>query len=315
MKLLYSFFQIKLILFGFLIIISNNGFALENQIIITEDKQLEYAESLFNEKDFETAMVEFKRFLHFFPGSRQKEHAQFKIGVCLFKLEKFHKAQKLFNEIIINGNENNITKEAYFFQSKAFMKTGNPGYAQIVLQNYLKLVKDKETKDRIYFNLAQIHLEDARNGKSTSLALARDYLLKISSPDAYKYNKNQYLDLILKAELAHRKDPLMSGIFSIIPGAGFLYCERYRDALVTFLFNTGLMYAAYTAFDNGNNALGGVLAFVETGFYTGNIYGSISSAHKYNRAQINRILNRKFSIDSKFNVKKKEYELSFNFEF
>jgi hypothetical protein len=80
-----------------------------------------------------------------------------------------------------------------------------------------------------------------------------------------------------------RKNPKIAGALSIIPGAGFLYCERYRDALVSFLLNSALIIASYKSFQNDNPYFGGAIAFFETGFYTGNIYGSISSVHKYNK--------------------------------
>ncbi|MCD4675348.1 MAG: tetratricopeptide repeat protein, partial [Desulfobacula sp.] len=182
MKFRYSYI---LILF---ITLSQNSFAMEKQIVITSDLQYGYAQKLFGTKDFETAIIEFKRFIHFFPESERVEQARFNIGVCLFNLKKFHGAARAFNEIIINGKENNITKQACFFQSKAFINTGNTGYAQIVLQNYLKLAEDRETKDRIYFNLAKIHLADVRKGKAGSLVLAREYLLKISKSGAIKYH-------------------------------------------------------------------------------------------------------------------------------
>ncbi len=315
MKILPSFFLILFIVLGFIFIKSHNGFAQESQIIINKDLQFDYAEKLFSEKDYETAMVEFKRFVHFFPDNPQKEQAHFKIGVCLFKLKKFHEAAKNFNKIIRSDKENVFTKEAYFLQSKSFMNIGNTGYAQIVLQNYLKLNTDRETKDRIYFNIAQIHMQDFKNGKSDSLALAKNYLSKISRLNADKYDTDQYLDLILKAELTPKKNPGLAGAFAIIPGGGFLYCERYHDAFVTFLLNIGLMYASYTAFDNDNKALSSVIAFVETGFYTGNIYGSISSVHKYNQAQIIEIFNKKITIDSKLDPPKKGIGLSFNYGF
>jgi len=288
---------------------------MDQQLVITSGMQYEYALKLFNEKDYETAIVEFKRFIHFFPDDEHKDLVEFNIGVCLFNLKKFHDAARAFNEIIINGKENNMTKEAFFFQSKAFMSLGNTGYAQIVLQNYLKLADDLETKDRIYLNLAKIHLTEARNGRPDSLNLAREYLSKISNSGVSKYNTDQYLDLIIKVENAPKKNPTAAGFFAIIPGGGFLYCERYHDALVTFLLNAGLMYAAYEAYDHDNKALAGVIGFVEVGFYTGNIYGSISSAHKYNQAQKMKILNQDFSISSRFDMEKKGYELSFNYEF
>ncbi|MCK5836211.1 MAG: hypothetical protein KAH09_03005 [Desulfobacula sp.] len=284
-------------------------------MIITSDMQFEYAEKLFAEKDYETAMVEYKRFVHFFPDSPLTDQARFKIGVCLFNLKKFNQAARVFNGIIMDDKENEITKESFFYQSRAFMEMGNTGYAQIVLQNYLKLANDDKTRDRIYFTLARIHLTDLRNGNSDSLALARDSLSKISGPGAEIYNIDQYMDLIVKAERAPKKNPKLAGALAIIPGAGFFYCGRYRDAFTTFLLNVGLMYAAYTAFDNDNKALAGVIGFVETGFYSGNIYGSISSAHKYNRAQTLTILNKEFSIIPRINPKEKNYGISFIYGF
>ena len=44
-----------------------------------------------------------------------------------------------------------------------------------------------------------------------------------------------------------------------------------------------MIWAAYESFSNELYALGSVITFVEIGFYSGNIYGSVASAHKYNR--------------------------------
>ena len=195
------------------------------------------------------------------------------------------------------------------------MNIGNTGYAQIVLQNYLKMVDDIETKDRIYFNLGKIHLTEARKGKPESLSLSKEYFSKISESGKIIFPTDQYIDLIIKAEQAPQKNPALAGIFSIIPGGGFLYCERYHDAVITFLLNAGLMVAAWEAFDNDNKALAGVITFVETGFYSGNIYGAISSAHKYNRAQTIHILNKEFSITSRINLEQKGYEVSLDYPF
>ncbi|MCP4673512.1 MAG: hypothetical protein GY857_19670, partial [Desulfobacula sp.] len=286
-----SRFLYIVLIFSFFACISNTSFAQsvhntkqniigkhesDKQLIITAGVQYEYANELFNAHDYGTAIVEFKRFIHFFPQNSQREQAEFNIAVCLFNLKKYHHAARAFNEIIIKGRENNITKQSIFFQSQAFLNLGNIGYAQIVLQNYLKLVDDTEdieTKDRIYFNLAQIYLSLAKKNKPSKvgelsqpspLAMARKYLLKISKSNADKYRTKQYLDLVLRAEYAPKKNPATAGLFAIVPGAGFLYCERYHDAFITFLLNAGLMAAAFEAWDD-NKALAGVIGFVETG--------------------------------------------------
>jgi hypothetical protein len=54
--------------------------------------------------------------------------------------------------------------------------------------------------------------------------------------------------------------------------------------------NGAMIYAAYEAFDNDLYALGGIITLFELGFYSGNIYSAVSSAHKYNRNERNRFL-------------------------
>ncbi len=277
--------------------------------------QLEYADTLFKDKDYDAAIIEYKRFAHFFQESELLGRVKFKIAVCLFEQKKYMDAAKAFNDIIMENFENQDTCEAYFYQAKAFMNAGNMGYAEIVLQNFLKLTDELKTKDRIYSELAKLYLLQAREFKPGSLGLAKEYLSKISPSGANAYDIEKTMDLIFAAEKAPRKNPIAAGIYSIIPGGGFLYCERYQDALVTFLLNAGLMLAAYEAYDKDNKALAGVIGFVETGFYMGNIYGSVSSVHKYNQAGILKVLNRDITFAPKIDPEGKGLAMSFNFDF
>jgi tetratricopeptide (TPR) repeat protein len=277
--------------------------------------QAGYADTLFKDKDYEAAVIEYKRFIHFFPESERLDQVKFRIAVCLFEQKKYMDAAKAFNDIILETPDAPDTGEAYFYQAEAFMNLGNMGYAEIVLQNYLKLTGDLKTKDRIYAELARLHLVQARASKPDSLTLAKEYLLKISPSNAPAFNTENNMNLILAAEKAPKKNPGAAGFFSIIPGGGFLYCERYQDALVTFLLNTGLMLAAYEAYDNDNKALAGVIGFVETGFYMGNIYGAVSSAHKYNQAGVLKILNRDISLAPKIDPEGKGLAMTFYFDF
>lgn len=286
------------------------------QLVISPDMQYLYAQKLLEEKDYEAAIVEFKRFIHFFPDNENSDPAKFSMGACLYHLEKFHEAARIFNEIILKDKEDDITRESYFFQSRAFMKMGNTGYAEIVLQNYLKLTQEVATRDRIYFNLAQIHLEKAKKPlDKDSLTLAQENLSLMSDVGAVKYNRDYYKEIIFRAKHVPQKNPYAAGLFALIPGGGFIYCERFHDAFVTFFLNAGLIYASYSAWDHDNKSLAGVIGFVEAGFYTANIYGSISSAHKYNQIRKLNILNQEFSIASGIDLENKGYALSLNYEF
>ncbi|MEH0021376.1 MAG: hypothetical protein V6Z89_17110 [Desulfobacter sp.] len=285
-------------------------------LVITPDIQFSYADQLYQAGDYTAAQVEFKRFRHFFPEDSRVHEAGFKTASALFQSGQFHAAAKEFNRLILESEkEDEFTREAYFMQSRAFTALGNIGYAQLVLQNYLKLTEDDRTKDRIYLELARLHIRETRKLGTDDLDQAEKYLTLVS-PETREENGVAYqLQAIERVRKAPKKSPTLSGILAIIPGGGFLYCERYHDAFITFCLNAGLMYAAYEAFDSGNPALGGVITFVESGFYAGNIYGSISAAHKYNKAMQVKILDREFNLGSRFDPINKSYMLTLTHPF
>jgi len=289
--------------------------ACAEQVVISSEMQFNYAAMLVKDQDYETAVTEFKRFIHFFPQSPCVEKARFMIGVCLFRLKKYRRAAEVLNKIIIRDRQDRITEQACFLQARAFLSLGNSGYAAIIMENYLKLAKDTETRDKIYFMLARIHIKEAKELKKGALELALDSLSKISEPGKLKYHTYQYKDIIMQAGHAAKKNPRAAGIFALIPGAGFLYCGRYQDALVSFLLNTGLICAAVKAYESSNIPLAGLIAFVETGFYPANIYGSISSAYKYNRKQASAILSRQFYISPSLDLENHACGVSINYRF
>jgi len=117
---------------------------------------------------------------------------------------------------------------------------------------------------------------------------AREHFEEISGQNEDRYRIENLIHEIETRTPLKQKNPTAARVFAIVPGAGHLYCERPRDAIISFLLNGAMIYAAYEAFDEDLNALGVVIAFFELGFYAGNIYSAVSSAHKYNRDEKNR---------------------------
>ena len=118
-----------------------------------------------------------------------------------------------------------------------------------------------------------------------------NYFDKISPNNSEKYRLETLEKALERKSFPKKKRPGLAGALSIVPGGGYLYCERYQDAFMAFLLNAGLIYAAYEAFDNELYALAGVISFVEFGFYSGNIYGAVSSAHKYNQTHDRKLID------------------------
>ncbi|MDZ7664890.1 MAG: hypothetical protein U5K27_06095 [Desulfotignum sp.] len=270
------------------------------KLVISPDRQFAYADTLFQEQDFRTAEVEFKRFIHFFPRDSRVDEAEFKTGMALFYQEQFHEAARQFNRMIVNDPSLSRphTKEAYIMQSRAFKQLGNLGYARVVLENFLKLTDDPDTRDLIHLDLAELHIQASRKPGTDEMDQALTILEKISSDGPLHAQKNDLTARIRAVQSLPEKNPTLAGIFAVIPGAGFLYTGRFHDAAAAFVVNTGLGLAAWKAFDQDNPALGTMVGLVGSGFYTGSIYGSVTAAHKHNHAQKIRILDRDFQLDA-----------------
>ena len=316
-RFVYLFF-IFFIIFSFLIpfsqCVAGSGPKpdLNSSIIINPDKQFNFAEHYFSKKDYLMAVAEYNRFIYFFPEDQRVETVMYRIGMSYYLGEHFKNAIDSFNAVIDRYVDTDLSVKSYFMISEAHVKQYAFGLAVINLNNLITITHDEDVRDEAYYRIGWIYIETA------SWEEARRYFSKISTKNKNKYQLERLADELNKERSIPRKDPHLAGFLSIIPGAGYFYCERYQDALIAFLLNGGLIYAAYESFDDDNNALGGVIAFVEFGFYAGNIYGAVTSAHKYNRKQTGRFietLKNNTKINLSADVKNKGICLAFEFIF
>jgi len=248
-------------------------------MVIDADKQFEFAQHLFSNQKYDRAIGEFQRFIYFFPQDDRVELAMYRIGEAYFNSERFTEAVDSFQTLIDRFGETDLGIKSYLMISESHMQLNASGPAIINLQNLITVTADDNIKDEAYYRIGWIYLETANWEK------ARYYFSKISAQNRHKYKLKRLSADLDQERLIPQKNPGLAGFLSVIPGGGFLYCERYQDALIAFLLNGALMFAAYESFDDDNNALGGILAFVGFGFYAGNIYGAVASVHKYNRSK------------------------------
>ena len=257
------------------------GFA--HGLTITADMQYTYALASQKEGSHETALVEWKRFIHFFPLDPRIPTAQFNLGISLFHLKKWDQARAIFQSqrFPFVGSSRNI--ESYFMLSKTLLAQGRPGGAQRVLEDLITESDSPQVKDRALWSLAWMYLDRAQNMEPGALERADVFLSRISMAGEKVFHVREVRQSVETILNQDQKSPYVAGVTAFVPGGGFAYCERYRDAVAAFVINVGLVFAAHESFEGGNNVLGGLICLVESGFYGGSIYGSISSAHKYNR--------------------------------
>ncbi len=254
------------------------------ELVVTPDHQYGFAMDYFKQSQYDKAIAEFERFIYFFPDHKMVDTAQYHIGLSYYHRGRYKEAVKPFSDIVETSTDKDLIAKAHFRLSETFVSLEDHQTAIKVLNHLAETSHNIVIIDEVHYRAGWIYLQ------LNDMETARTRFQMISPQNRDLFRMQTMNDELTREKLFPEKNPRLAGFLSILPGAGFAYCERYQDALVAFLLNAGLIFAAYESFDSGNEALGGVIAFVGTGFYAGNIYGAVSSAHKYNRASHQRFL-------------------------
>ena len=310
--------QIVLFVSSLLCLISSGilSVAAEDQIppelIINADTQYQFAMEYYNQSQYFKAIAEFERFIYFFPDNDKVDDAWYHIGVAYLNTGRYREAIEPLSQVAEKSIDQNLKTKALFRMSETFVNLEDHGSAINLLDHVIDTVSNPITKDEAHYRAGWIYLQQNQMEK------ARQRFGMIDRQNQELFRLQELEKELSREKLFPERNPRLAGFLSIIPGAGFAYCERYQDALVAFLLNAGLILAAYESFDSGNEALGGIIAFVSTGFYVGNIYGAVSSAHKYNRASHQRFLEHlksKAQVTISLTPDKQGVMIGFNVEF
>jgi tetratricopeptide (TPR) repeat protein len=255
-------------------------------LVIDSQKQWQFAQQLFQEGRFRQAAQEFERFAFFFPDHPDRRTAFLKAGQSFMRAGDGPAALQSFERLTKNGPTDAVAVDAYFMSAETYMQHGNPNQALLLLNNLIALTDRKDIKDRAYLRIGWIYIEQLEWSD------ARRAWKRISVQGRQAYHVESLETALEQADQLPRKNPTAAGLLSIIPGGGQLYCGRYEDALAALLLNGGLGWAAYDSFDHDLNGLGSLVVLVGIGFYTANIYGAVSDAHKYNQSQKQRFVQQ-----------------------
>ena len=246
-------------------------------LTIDAQQQLDYADQLFADQQYRRAAEEYQRFAFFFNDHPRQRNVLFKSGESSLLAGDATTALLRFKKLASRTQRDAVAIDADFMMVECYLNLRAPTQAVAHLHNIITLTNDGSIKDRAYHRLTWLHIH------FTDWEAAQDALSYISPANRLHYRSDEVAELLENAATIPRKSPALSGTLSIIPGAGQLYCQRYEDALIAFLINVGLIWAASDAFDQDQPALGGLLSFVGMGFYVGNIYGAVSDAYKFNQ--------------------------------
>lgn len=247
------------------------------QIIITNNAQFRFALETMNKGDYQRAIVELERFIHFFPDDKRIPKARLLIGLCHLDVGKFEKARDVLEAVSRDYAGTTVGGKALLFMGESYYRQGFSEEAARYFQRVVNEYPAPSLKNPALYRLgwSRLQADDWHHAAQTFKLVGRNSPLYPSARDLSA--------LSLEGEDLPYKNPSVAGVLAIVPGMGHVYCNRYKDAIVAFLLNGAFIWAAAESFNKDLPALGGILSFLELGFYGGNIYSAVNAAHKYNR--------------------------------
>ncbi len=252
------------------------------------DGMFSFARHAYQQGDHQTAIAEFARFMYFYPLDERLPEAMFTTGMSYFNLGRFGKAVDVFDRVITQFGHTAHAIESAFMAARCDMRLNDDDAALHRLNALAHERFDPDVRDRARYHMGWLFLERRDHASAARVFEA------VSDTRKYMYRTDDILTRLDELAMLPTKSPLAAGVFSIIPGGGYLYTGRYQDALISFVFIAAGAGVTYEGFDNDLNIIGSIAALVTAGFYSGSIYGSIGAAHKYNsRAYDNFIYNLK----------------------
>ena len=254
--------------------------------ILDPDGQYAFAMNYFRSGDHHRAVSEFDRFVHFFPDDDRVESAMLFAAQAVHREGRPADALKRYRRIVERYPESRSAVRAGFESATCLMDLNEPEEAKSLLLKMAETASSSEIRDEALYRTAWIDLSHARFSEAARLAE------QIGPIGKERYRITDLQERLEQAADIPRKDPALAGFLSILPGGGYAYCGRYRDAAVAFFLNVAFVAATVEAFRDGNDALGCLVGFVGSGFYLGNIYGGINAAEKTNRNALRVFIER-----------------------
>lgn len=262
----------KYILLFLSLFILSHARSQENLFDLNNSKK--YANYLLSSGQYDASVAEFERVI-------------FLDGTDLASKQKLISSYRLSKQF-----EKGITRIPFLFEQPSEM----PRPHAVEYSKLLMSARDWETARGFWQESTQLPQKDKLLMQSTLYIFESDFkkaqetLNQIELPDDPL--KAGYASVVDRGLNGKKKSPFLAGFLSTaIPGLGKVYTGDWKDAIVSLIFTGGMAFQAVRNFNNHgvNDFRPWAYATIGTGFYIGNIVGSVKSAKDRNRKRINEL--------------------------
>lgn len=234
--------------------------------------ELAFADSLAAHGDHFRAATEYRRFLFAQPQSPLAARGRLSLAGELIALKNWQEADHVLQELVRLHPLSPEALKAQRLLADSAYERGDFGLAR---HRYRRLLSHPDTEEQDYGRrrIGWTYLEQDQPGQ----ALQSFSLLAAEETESFRQAVANYQALELKSP------QLAATLSALVPGSGQLYVGRVRQAALAFALNGLFILGTFEAFQNENYVVGGILLFLEVGWYGGNIYNASNNAHKHNQ--------------------------------
>jgi TolA-binding protein len=248
------------------------------QVVVSSEEQLAFARSLMKEGKYDLAVIELERLIHFLPEDPKIREARYLIGLSYVLARRYEAAREALLPLAESRIKDGFAEKSLFLMGESYYRQGFYSEAGLYFERVLNEHPQPEIKGLSIYRLGwmKMHMDKWEEAS---------HYFSIVEESSVLHRKAQTLasESLSGKDLPY-KSPNAAGVLgAIVPGLGHAYVGRYRDGGMAFLLNALFIWASVEAFQSDQNVLGGILAFLELGWYSGSVYSAVNATHKYNR--------------------------------
>lgn len=241
---------------------------------------LRFADHLFVDGDWYRAITEYRRFLFQVRGrSPEAPRAALAIGEALLRGEQWDAAGRQLDGVAARTTDVEQRRTALFGAGRAYLLDQRPELAK----PRLRLLAEDETapdglRREARWLLAWGHFD------AGELDEAYEHFSAIAQAGGrHAEDAAGAAQALLDREGLEKKNPLIAGALSLVPGVGHFYLGRWGVGLTSLAWNGLFIVAAASAWLTGNWGVALVLTLFEISWYAGGVFGAVSGAMRHNR--------------------------------
>ena len=253
------------------------------------EKQLLYAEQLFDARIYNSSILEYKRFLFYQPHTELADFARYRIGQGHYYQGNRGYSQQLFREFMESFPDSPLYHRAQLMLGKTHLDDQEYATARSSFFQILQANDDERLLVQAQYLRGWCYVHD-RNWFKAIAEFRRVHQLRGENRDTGLFDSDleQIAIKLADTTLASTPLPLKSPKFAqllstVVPGSGQIYAGKVRNGLISLAINTAFFYLLTDSVVDRRYVDAVGIYLVGSRFYWGNRFNAKKWAIEHNQ--------------------------------